>query len=282
MLAPCSVVIFTGIDFHLFGIHINKYNFIGIFMSIVMILYTIGCFFWLPNCTLHPGYQIFVDKIKMKEKTKEIEIIEKTKNMISTKLILTVDIALVMLAGFTCGLANAVVEINTNLVGMYVFEWSLSMLSVASLCCAVATVLFMKFIQRYKGIVNSFFMLVMSIVVMNIVICLQLVTIHAKFETKFVQGVVIIASFFVNAVSSFNTAPMARYILFSLSPTQLASTVDGYRFFFYCIGHFSGFFAASFFFLDGFYGFFGTSFLCSLITIGLIFRRKHIILKSAE
>ena len=140
----------------------------------------------------------------------------------------------------------------------------------------------MKFIQRYKGIVNSFFMLVLSIVVSNVIICLQLVTIHAKFETNFIQVPIIMLFCFINTVCGYNAAAWARYILFSLLPTQLASTIDGYRFFFYCIGHFSGFFAASFFFLDGFYGFFGTSFLCSLITIGLIFRRKHIILKSAE
>ena len=252
-------------------------------MSIVMILYTIGCFFWLPNCTLHPGYQIFVDKIKKKEKTKENdEPRTKATKDISLTSILTVDIALVMLTGFMCGFTYPVVEINTNLVAMYIFKWSLSKLSIFSFACAILTIIFMKFIQRYKGIVNSFFMLVMSIVVSNVIICLQLVTIHAKFETNFIQVAIIMLFYFINTVCGYNAAAWARYILFSLSPTQLASTIDGYRFFFYCIGHFSGFFAASFFFLDGFYGFFGTSFLCSLITIGLIFRRKHIILKSAE
>lgn len=282
VLAPSSVVVFSSLDFHLLGIHINKYNFIGLFMSTVVILYTIGILFFLPNCTLHPGYQIFVDKIKKKnEKQTDLSSI-KPKDKISMKSILTGNIALVMLAGFTCGFVFPVVEININLVSMYIFEWSLSKLSIVSLVCAVVTIVFMKFIQRYNGIVNIFYMLVMSVVLNNVIICLQLVTIHAKFQSNFIQIAVITFLYLINSISGNNTASWARYILFSLTPTGLASTVDGYRFLFYCIGNFSGFFVASYFFLDGFYGFFVTSIVCLLTTIGLIFRKRHIISKSVE
>ena len=222
LLAPSSVVLFTNIDFHLFGMHVNKYNFIGIFISVVTILYTIGI------------YLIFVNKIKKKKKT-NLENLSTKKAIINPKSIFTANVSLVMLAEFMCGVANAIVEPNINLVGMFVFEWSLSMLSIASLICAVMTVTFMKFIQRYNGIINIFFILVMSVVILNIIICLQLVAIHAKFKTKFIQVAIITISYFSNAVSSFNTTPWARYILFLLVPSQIASTIDGYRFFFFIV-----------------------------------------------
>lgn len=205
-----------------------------------------------------------------------------TKSIVSTKSILTVNIAFVILAGFMCGFTYPVVEINTNLVAMYIFEWSLSKLSIVSLICAIVSIVFMKYIQRYDGIVDIFFMLIMSVAASNVIICIQLVTINIKFETKFIQIAVMMSLYFVNTITGYNTASWVRYILFSLSPSQLASTIDGFRFFFYCIGHFSGFFVASYFFLDEFYGFSVTSIVCLLVTTGLIFRKRHIIEKSLE
>ena len=245
-----------------------------------MILYTIGCLFFLPNCTLHPGYQIFVNEIKKKKDKMDNSSV--TKSNVSTKSILTVNITLVILAGFTCAFTYPIIEITTNLVAMYIFEWSLPKLSIVSLVCATVTIVFMRFIQRYKGFSNIFFMLVIAVAASNVITCLQLVTIHAKFETNSIQIVVIVLLYIINTMTGYNAVSWARFILFTLSPAQLASTVDGYRLFFHCLGHCSGFFVASYFFLDGFYGFFGTSIVCLLITIGLIFRKRHIIEKSVE
>ena len=335
MIAPGSVVVFTNIDFHLLGIHINKYNFIGIFMAIVMVFYTIACFFFLPNCTLHPGYQIFLHKIKNKKmkykveisspsskvnskvrkglkdfetKSSEKQVIDSSiKSTIKTddssmelsaekpfvekhtvkdllnatkSTTMTANFALMMVACFTSGFVFTETEITTNLIAMYVFEWSLTMLCTVTLFCAVATIIVMKFIQRYRGAANIYFMFLMSVVLNNAIVCLQLVTIHAQFKSKFIQVAVIVSCFFFNTTLGCNTVSWARYILFSLASPEIASTVDGIRFLFYCFGLFSGFFLASYIFHDGFYGFLLTSITCLSIYLGLIIRKSHIISKS--
>lgn len=226
VLAPSSVVWFTYIDLHLFGIHINKYNFIGIFMAIVIVLYTVACAIFLPNCTLHPGYQIFLHKIKKKavsskvssiterstredgtkgsEKqiihvppttstkdnnqttsranqgskettikpsvthtaklTKEIRtepsLKHTTKDLLNaTKLIMTADFALIITTCFAAGFLFTETETMINLIAVYIFKWELSLLSVVSTCCVVVNIATMKFVQRYRGIDNIYFLL---------------------------------------------------------------------------------------------------------------------------
>ena len=281
VLAPSSFILFNKVDFNLFGLHVNKYNFIGIFMAIIMILYTIGCFFFFPNLTKHPGYHIYLSKIKKKKKRSPSSEIQEQNNTSILNLLQNGDILLIMSGSMLCGFVVTETEITINLVAMDIFKWNLSFLSVVSLCCAIAAIVFMKFIQRFKGTVNIFFMFVMAVVLNNVSVCLQLLTIHAKFKTHIVIQVAVMFFFnFTNVICGYNVTSWARYILFSLVPPHVASTVDGYRFLFAKTGFCFGFFMASYIFRDGFYGYLVINATCMLTYFGLLSHKKNITAKS--
>ena len=276
ILAPSSIVLFTKVNFHVFGLHVNEYNFIGLGMAIVMVLYAIGCFFFLADLTKHPGYHIFLTKIKKKGQFPgNQKVVQPVTN--SLEALNNADIILVLATSFLFGFVFTESEITTNLVAMYKFKWSLSRLSIVSLCCAAIAVVFMKLVQCLKGILNIYFMFLMAIVMYSFSVCLQLLTIHAQFESKSVQVAVMFCFYVVNCVCGFNTNSWARYILFSLVPAHMASTVDGYRYLFEKIGLTLGFFLASYIFHDGVYGYLLIILMLMLAYVASLVRKKHII-----
>ena len=278
ILAPSTVALFTKVDFHLFGLHVNEYNFIGLVMANVMVLYAIGCFFFLADLTKHPGYHIFLTKIKKKRNCqfpKNQEVAQTMKN--SLEAIKNADIILVLVTTFLFGFVATETEININLVAMYKFKWSLLYLSKVSLCCAIVAVVFMKLVQCLKGSLNIYFLFLMAVVIDNFCVCLQLLTIHAKFESKSLQVAIMFCFYFASVVCGFNTTSWARYILFSLVPAHMTSTVDGYRFLFSKIGMLLGFFLASYIFYDGFYGYLLIILILMLAYVASLVRKKHII-----
>ena len=247
-------------------------------MAIVMVLYAIGCFFFLADLTKHPGYHVFLTKIKKKRNckfTENQEVAQPVTN--SLEALNNADIILVLATSFLFGFVFTESEITTNLVAMYKFKWSLSRLSIVSLCCAALAVVFMKLVQRLKGILNIYFMFLMAIVMDSFSVCLQLLTIHAKFESKSVQVATIFCFYVVNSVCGFNTTSWARYILFSLVPAHMASTVDGYRFLSAKIGLTLGFFLASYIFHNGVYGYLLLILTLMLAYLASLVRKKHII-----
>ena len=211
-----------------------------------MVLNTTGCLFFLADLTKHPGYHIFLTKIKKKRNCKfpeNQEVAQPVTN--SLEALNNADIILVLATSFLFGFVFTESEITINLVAMYKFKWSLSFLSIISLCCAAVSVIFMKFLQRLQEILNIYFMFLMAVVMYSVSICLQLLTIHTKFESKSVQVAIIFCFYLVSSICGFNTNSWARYILFSLVPAHIASTVDGYRYLFEKIGLVLGFFLAS-------------------------------------
>ena len=284
MLAPSSIVLFTNVDFHIFGLHVNQYNFIGIVMASVMTLFAIACLKYLTNLTKHPGYNIYLTKIKRWTMNNNIEQHEnqvKDKKMKGdNEVLMNIDIALAMVASLLCGIVFTESEVTINLVSMFIFQWNLSFLGLISLCSAFTATIFMKLLQRFKGMVNIYFLLIMALVINSLTVCLQMLTIQARFQALFVQVFTISTFFLINAVSGYNSTSWVRYILFSLVPPEMASTVDGYRFLCSKIGLTLGFFTASYIFRDGFFGYLSINIFCLVIYFGLLIRKKHVLSKS--
>ena len=66
-LAPLSPVLFTGINFKLFGIvEINQYNFIGLFEAAVVLMLEVLVYFFFTNLTKDEGYTIYLQRIQNK------------------------------------------------------------------------------------------------------------------------------------------------------------------------------------------------------------------------
>ena len=59
-IAPLSPILFQWVNFKIFGMEINQYNAIGLFMILLTLVYQLMAYFFLTNLTREPGYQIFL------------------------------------------------------------------------------------------------------------------------------------------------------------------------------------------------------------------------------
>jgi len=63
-LAPISPILFSGIEFELFGLQVDQYNFIGLFESGMALVLEVLVYFFFTNLTKHPGYEVYLQRIQ--------------------------------------------------------------------------------------------------------------------------------------------------------------------------------------------------------------------------
>ena len=177
-----------------------------------------------------------------------------------------------MSGSFLCGFVNTKTEIIINLVAiMYVFEWNLSFLSVVSLGCAIIAIV-MKNIQRFKRIVNIYFMFEMSVVFNNVSVCLQLLTIHAKLKAHIIIQIIAIFCFnFINVICGYIHNIMGEICIVFIGASHMLQVRWMDIAFFSLKLDFVGFFTASYIFRNGFHGYIVNNLTCLLTYVGLLY-----------
>jgi len=253
-IAPCSPVIFRNINLVVLGLKINQYNCVALVMLVILAIFGILTYFCLTNLTKHPGYMIYIDSTPEKESNKngnEFSNKKKTvdneheNGILSIKEIATdFNLVVVLLGEGLIGFINCLGEISINMVAMLQFHWTLTTVSIATGCGAVAATASMKFLQKLKGPVNTFYLYMLCVVMNFLFIALMLFTLHIT-VVNFSWQVVIYFTFLVlNIVAGYNSTAWARWLCFSIVPDQSSSTVDGYRYSVAKIGDCFGFFVA--------------------------------------
>ena len=59
-VAPVSPVVFKWIHFKIFGLEINQYNFIGLFLAVCTMIYQTVAFCLLSDLSKEPGYRVYL------------------------------------------------------------------------------------------------------------------------------------------------------------------------------------------------------------------------------
>ena len=59
-IAPLSPMLFTWVNTKIFGMEINQYNAVGLFLIAVTLVYQLLVYHMVCDLTLEPGYQIYL------------------------------------------------------------------------------------------------------------------------------------------------------------------------------------------------------------------------------
>ena len=66
-LAPVSPIMFKWVNFQIFGLQFNQYNFVGVFLMFTTIVYLSMAYFMLADLTKEKGYQLFLEEKSIKD-----------------------------------------------------------------------------------------------------------------------------------------------------------------------------------------------------------------------
>lgn len=279
-LAPCSPVFFANIDFVMFGLKINQYNCVALIVLVVLVLFGIFSYFFLTNLTRHPGYKIYIERIHPNEITDDIKICNSGKavQLLSLKDILSDFDLITILAGATLtAFIYGLGEVTINMVAMLQFKWTLTRVSVVTLCTVVATTVLMILLQRFKGSVNTFYLNQLCTTFNWMFMALLLFTRNTKVDSYTSQVVIFFTFLMLNLVAGYNSTAWARWLYFSIIPHHSCSTVDGFRFTTTQIGCSFGFLLASFAYKEHGTAYTIIAVLCILEYICLLFSRKRFV-----
>ena len=281
-LAPCSPLMFKGVDFYLFGVYINEYNCIGLFLAFCFLVLFVVFYFGASNLTLEPEYQLVKDDI-LSEKDKVAE--EEKSNGTGHKLLTTKDIftnfdlVLLLTSRGILLFQYFGIEMLINITVLYHFHWTMTNIAIVTAVCVVIASILLFFGQNYimAKSTNVYLLYITCFLILATVESLLNLAVQLEIENMILQIIVVSIVLFLNLFQGFGSTVYSRYLLFSLTPSHSASIMESHR---YIVSHLFGFFGcftSSFVFDSMFYCFLLMNVTCYIIVSLLLIRRPHIL-----
>ena len=227
-LAPCSPILFFGIDFTVFGCRITQDNFIGIFLAIVAALFWMTCFFGLHNLTTDPVFEhvkpeIFPE-LETQKSNNETDLL-KIKDVLKNG-----NLVLVYAAQVLAEQCFYQLELVLTMYAILVYKFTLVKLGIVTAIAVLISISLMFSVRKriVSSMINVYFVLIHSFILMCLLVSLFLLvdSLELKqftFQALFVLTALLLINCFGSGVTIVN-----RLLAFSVTPSHSASIVDSY------------------------------------------------------
>eukprot|EP00111_Clytia_hemisphaerica_P001842 TCONS_00005171-protein len=268
-LGPCSAPLFHGVDIKLGWWHLTQYNFIGLVLAILALLTTIVGYFKLSNLTREPVYDRIKgeftegfmqnepssdDGKESKRREKETDhkdhenvttrdtqredgdqinkCTESKTKLISLKAILRDREVITLLIGELFLSYQSQTEMLTNMVAVFVFKWSMTHVSITLSATIVILAFVMFLVERWLRLdnpINVFYLYVLAFIATMTANSLLMFSISISEIGLFYQTILIGALLTFSAFPFYASTAYCRSLLFFITPSDSASTVESYR-----------------------------------------------------
>ncbi|XP_066933275.1 uncharacterized protein [Clytia hemisphaerica] len=267
-LAPCTPVLFTGINFHIGFWHITTNNFIGLFLAVVATIIWVATYLFLPNLTLEPIYKTMKNDIFSSTEVSDSvtnnntnnatgsEIFEETNESFkpfkqhkkipstSTEELETISVLwttkdivqrtdvffIILTQAFLSGQYYQM-ELLINMTALLIFQFNMTEISIATTIGVVFASLVMLAIRsRLLGSsVNIVFLFALSFVLATILESYLNIIILSGFRIKIILQATISIVVFLNTLQAFGAGSYTKIILFSMAPQHSAAIIESHR-----------------------------------------------------
>ena len=244
-VAPLSPLLFKWIDFKLFGLEINQYNFIGIFMVIVTITYQLFVYFCLTNLTKEPGYQVF---LKLEDKHDENSGSDEnlnTKSLSLKAILLDIDIILILFGVFVTSFLYSQFEIYITILTITKFHWDIQYLGMVTVICITISAVLMKLLGKMNSQIDVIFLFI--IVQMTFCFLMNLMCIPLSFDiqNRALQVGFFTSTFILYLVAGYNNRVLSSSLLFMVAPMSSRCAIVGVQAIMLVVSLGTGYFSAS-------------------------------------
>ena len=223
-VAPCSPILFKWVYFKLFGMQINQYNAIGIFMAIVTVIYQIFVYFYLTNLTKEPGYQIF---LKLEGKEDSGSGGNPNKKSLSILKILNSDMIVVFIGVFLIGFLFSQADIYINILTITKFHWRIEFLGLVATVCITITAVLMKLIGTMNSEVDIIFIFTIMQTTFCIMMNLMCIPISFDIQNRSLQVGLVGSVFVLSMFAGYKNQFLSNCILFMTAPMSSRCVIVG-------------------------------------------------------
>ena len=265
-LAPCSPILFYGIDFTILGCRITQDNFIGVFLAIASSLCWLLCFFGLHNLTTDPIFEHVKSEILYNSKEEQsINMDNKegknnnnnnnnnnnsnnknnnnnnnnsNKNKDKVELLSIKDILknkrliLIYAAQVWSSQCYFQSEILLTMYVITIYKFTMLQVGIVSAMALALALTIMFAIRRrvLNRIDNIFFVLIICFIMMSLVVSIFLLANSLDLKQFRIQALFLTITLLMNNCIGFGTVVCNRLLVFWVAPSHSASIVESYRY----------------------------------------------------
>ena len=254
-IAPLSPILFQWVNFKIFGMEINQYNAIGLFMILLTLVYQLMAYFFLTNLTREPGYQIFLKLEGLQDEHSKFDedqqCADKIKLLTFKEALSNFDIDLILagvsMAGFMC----CQFDVCINVMAVVNFGWTVNYLGVVSLIAIFVSTIFMKFFSRLSSVESVNFQSALLLIIFSILINLLSLPLVFQIHDRSREIAFIMGSLILYLVAGYNIRYLSTNLLFTIVPLHSRCFIIGIREVIFKVSIGLGYFTASFLFKVG-------------------------------
>ncbi|XP_066929122.1 uncharacterized protein [Clytia hemisphaerica] len=225
-LAPASPVLFGGVNFKLFGLSFNQYNFVAVVLIFATSLYLIMASFLLCDLTKEEGYEIFIKTTNMKSVNNSTG----TDRMLSSWEMLTnPDIVLVLVTILIIDFIYTQGDLVVNMIAVNVFHWSIERLSVFPVITVFIAVAIMKGIQRLNTGVDIYFLIIVSAIGNSISMNILTILANCDIKSFILRSILLLITLNLNLVVGYGITAFTTVLLSMVVPAHSMCSVIGLR-----------------------------------------------------
>ena len=279
-IGPVSSILFQWVDFKLFGMEINQYNAIGLFMVFITIIYQIIAYFFLTNLTKEPGYQIFLRIHGREDQNSNVEDSKPTEKLLTYKEIFTnLDIDIILLGVLVAAFMYTQFEVSINITAITKFSWSIEYFGVVTIIAISISLILMKVLTRLSSQVDINFLFTIIFVIFSTVINLLSLPLAFKIQNRSLEVCFLLTCSVLYLVAAYNVRVHSSSLLFMIVPMHSRCFIIGVRQVISKIGVAAGFFSASFLFTFGSIAYPVLAMLCLTVAIIRLLRSPRFLEK---
>ena len=250
-ISPCSPLLFKWIDFKLFGMKINQYNAIGIFMAIVTVIYQVFVYFCLTNLTKEPGYKVFL-KLEGQQDQNSDSVEDLGEKSVSIKqLISNTDIIVILNGVFLMSITYTQAEIYLNVLAITKFRWSIQYLGLITFVYITIIAVLMKLIGKINSQIDVNFLFIIMQITLCILMNLICVPLVFEIHSRSLQVGFFISTFVMCLVVGYSIRVLSNSLLFMIVPLSSRCVIVGIQIFISKASLGIGYFSASFLYENG-------------------------------
>ena len=241
VMGPALNVMFLKIDFRIGQLHVNKYNFIGIFLGIMLAIYNIFVYFGLHDLS------------RIQERTPSDEnsgpnISQESSNVPLGKILRNFGIMLMILSSSMINYVAVITELILPILSEKQFHWTIERLSITTTICVAIFVVFSLVLRNrlITGHRRMYFLYLACLLVLLCNLMLLMLPELTQLNTISMQTFIFTLIILMNSFAGFISIAIAKTIYLTLIPPISASFYEGIRGTIYRVFGLLAYFSASF------------------------------------
>ena len=240
VMGPALNIMFLDINLNIGQWHVNKYNSIGLFLGIILVIYNTFVYFGLEDLSRKQG-DMFADEIsgpKTSDEPSKVSL---------GKLLTSHWIMLIILSSSMVNYTGVITELILPIISKEHFQWNIERLSIITTISVAIFAVFM--LALGTCLINARRRVYLLYLACLVVLCCSLLLLILPelihFKSIMMQTIIFSSIMLMNSIAGLVFITIAKTIYLILVPSSLAGFYEGIRGLFYRGFGLVAFFSAS-------------------------------------